>query len=370
MLRVQQLKKNQHSNHRYSHKVKASHMIFRLIKSVNDLRKFNSVNSHYHREARAVIDNLTASFDFTSAKNIPYNFKLKLQWYMAECLYACEKFNDISGQTSDSLQKQAYLLSGALGAMCDFIIDDIEMESEKIKEFKKPKTEDQYSDVVEKLYAVFYHAFINSLDEEVKARVVQYYELIFDAQLRSKMQFHQSITQKEVDQICKDKCGYSLLYIRSVVAGEMSDTEKKAFYELGGYIQYCNDAQDLYKDLKKGLRTFASTRPDLETIARDLDKQKSIAFSLIKETSFDKKKKDELLFSLHLMGIGILAKLNRYSKICDGNFSFEKLSKKDKEEVRSQLAIRKLLWYSFPRVIKYKYEDVDKSYDFQFDFNA
>jgi len=340
-------------------------MIFRLIKSVNDLRKFNNINSRYHREARAVIEHLTASFDFASAKNIPYNFKLKLQWYMAECLYACEKFNDIAEQTSTLQQKRAYLLSGALGAMCDFIIDDVEMGTEKIKEFKNPKTEDQYNDVVEKLYAMFYHTFLNSLDEEIKTRVIHYYEIVFDAQLKSKQQFNQSITQKEVDEICKDKCGYSLLYIRSLVPGEITEIEKKALYELGGYIQYCNDAQDLHKDLKKGIRTFASTRPDLETIARDLDKQKTIAFSLVKETPFDHKKKDELLFSLHLMGIGILAKLNRYSKICDGKFSFEKLSMKSKEEVRSQLAIRKLLRYSFPRVIKYKYANVDIPYDFQ-----
>ncbi|WKK77213.2 hypothetical protein QYS49_08445 [Marivirga salinae] len=349
--------------------MKNVNLIFRLIKSVSDLRKFNNVNSRYHREAKAIINNLTDSFDLETAQNIPSNFKLKLQWYMAECLYACEKFNEISGRTSTSQQKRAYLLSGALGAMCDFIIDDVEMKAEKIKEFKNPKTEDQYTDVVEKLYALFYHSFINSLELEVKARVIQYYELIFDAQLKSKQQFNPSITQQEVDEICKNKCGYSLLYIRSLVTGEITEIEKKALYELGGYIQYCNDAQDLYKDLKKGLRTFASTRSDLETIARDLDKQKTIAFSLIKETPFDQKKKDELLFSLHIMSIGIIAKLNRYSKICDGNFSSEKLSKKSKEEVRSQLAIKKLLWYSFPKVIKYKYEDVDKSYDFQLNLN-
>jgi len=36
-----------------------------------------------------------------------------------------------------------------------------------------------------------------------------------------------------------------------------------------------------------------------------------------------------------------------------------------KEDVRSQLAIRQLLRYSFPRVIKYKYANVDIPYDFQ-----
>lgn len=345
--------------------MKPLNLIFRLVKSVNDLRKFNNVNSRYHNEAKDIINTLTASFNLELAKNIPSNFKLKLQWYMAECIYSCEKFNALSGQNSTPQQRKSYLLSGALGAMCDFIIDDIEMGNEQIKTFKNPETEDKYINEVEKLYAIFYHTFINSLEEEIKSRVIAYYELLFDAQLRSKQQFSQNITQQEVDKICKDKSGYSVLFIRAIVAGEITEIEKKAYYELGGYIQYCNDAQDLYKDLKKGLRTFASSRSDLETIAKDIDIQKTIAFSLIKETPFDKNKKDELLFSLHLMGIGILAKLNRYSKICNGHFSFEKLSKKNKEEVRSQLAIRKLLWYSFPRVIKYNYENVDKPFNFQ-----
>lgn len=64
------------------------------------------------------------------------------------------------------------------------------------------------------------------------------------------------------------------------------------------------------------------------------------------------------------MGIGILAKLHRYLKICNYNFSLEKLSTKSKEEVRSQLFISKLLVYSFPRVLKYNYEAVDKNYNF------
>lgn len=348
--------------------MKNVNLIFRLIKSVKDLRKFNNVNSQYHREAKAIVNNLTSTFNIEDAQNIPSNFKLKLQWYMAECIYSCEKFNALTGKTSTLKQRQSYLLSGALGAMCDFIIDDVEMGTFQITEFKKPKTEDHYNNVVEKLYALFYHAFMNSLEEEVKTRVILYYELIFDAQLRSKKQFNQTITRQEVDEICKEKCGFSILYIRAMVAGEITEIEKKAYYELGGYIQYCNDAQDLYKDLKKGLHTFASTRTDLETIARDLDKQRTIAFSLIKETPFERKKKDELLFSLHLMGIGILAKLHRYSKICDGNFSLEKLSLKSKDEVRSQLAIRKLLSYSFPRVIQYDYENVENPYDFQFNF--
>ncbi|HET8859440.1 hypothetical protein [Marivirga sp.] len=340
------------------------HFTLRLIKSINDISKFINVNSTYHREAKATIDKLTSSYDLESAEAIPLNFKLKLQWYMAECLYSCEKLNSLTDQTSNYKQRQSYLLSGALGAICDFIIDDIEMENEQIKTFKKPETEEKYDNIVDKLYALFYHSFFNSLEESIKARAIQYYELLFDVQVRSKQQFNQNITQQEVDEICKAKCGYSILFLRSLVNGEITEVEKKACYELGGFIQYCNDAQDLHKDLKKGLRTFASTRPNLETIANDIDKQKTIAYSLVKETPYQQKKIDDLLFSLHMMGIGIIAKLYRYHEICNNAYSHENLTMKNKEEIRPQLAIRKLIPYCFPRVIKYNFDTVHKPYNF------
>lgn len=336
----------------------------RLIKSVLDLRKFNNVDSIYHRQAGSIIDHLTKDLDIESVKNIPSNTKMKLQWYMAECIYSCEKFNALTGQRSTPNQRKSYMLAGALGAMCDFIIDDIELKTEEIKKFKKPLKEAQCSNMVEKLYAIIFHSFINTLGADNKTKVLYYYNLLFDAQLSSKKQSKINISRAEVDKVCEEKGGYSLLFLRALVNGEISEIEEKAWYELGAYIQYCNDAQDLYKDLRKGIKTFASTRADLESIAKDLDQQKKMAFSLIKETDFDEKQKDYFLFTLHLMGIGILAKLNRYLKICDHNFSKEKLAMKSKEEIRSQLLLSKLLSYSFPRVVKYDYKTVEKSYNF------
>jgi flagellin-specific chaperone FliS len=336
----------------------------RLVTAVFDLRKFNNVRSPYHRAAKNIIENLTANLDLESAKDIPSNTKLKLQWYMAECLYSCEKFNNLSRQTSTANQRKTYLLAGALGAMCDFIIDDVVLDTAEIMKFKKPLKEDHYSKPVEKLYAIFYHALIKSLEEDKKAMVLGYYQSLFDAQLRSKKQNDQNISREEVDEICKEKGGYSLLFLRALINGKINDVEERALYEVGAYIQYCNDAQDLHKDLMNDVKTFASTRAELEMIASELDKQKTIAFSLLKETHYHEEEKDYFLFTLYIMGIGILAKLHRYLKICNYNFSLEKLSTKSKEEVRSQLFISKLLVYSFPRVLKYNYEAVDKNYNF------
>ena len=41
-------------------------------------------------------------------------------------------------------------------------------------------------------------------------------------------------------------------------------------------------------DLAKKMRTFATTRSDLDTVANGIDKQRTIAFSLVKKTRFKK----------------------------------------------------------------------------------
>ena len=337
---------------------------FRLIKSLIGISQFNNINSNYHRQAKKLINKITAPYDLDNSPNIPANAKLKMQWYVAELIYICEKFNYLTGQHSTKKQRRMYLLSGILAAMSDMIIDDIELSVDRIKLLKRPTINFEPLNTVEKLYATCYNEFTNSLEEDIKLRTMHYYELLFDAQLRSKQQFDQNINQEEVDDICKHKCGYSMLFLRSMVKGKMTDVEKEAWFELGAFVQYCNDAQDLYKDLKKNMRTFASTRPDLEIIAKDLDKQKSIAFTLIKNTHFQKERKDNLLYTLNVMSITILSKLHAFSRICNYNFSFEKLLSKNKKEVRSKLKAIHLFRYGFPKIINYKYENVEKPYRF------
>ncbi len=339
-------------------------LVFRLIKSTIGISKFNNPQSSYHREARELINSITAPFDLESVPHLPTNFKLKLQWYMAECLYGCENYARLLHHQPTTSERKSYLLSGALGAMSDVIIDDVEMKKDDINRFKSPKLADEYTDVIGKFYATCYHTFISSLEAEIKDRTISYYQLLFDAQVRSKQQFNADITREEVDQICKDKCGYSLLFLRSLVKGDITPQEKLTWYELGGFIQYCNDAQDLHKDLQKNLKTFASIRPTLEIIASDLDNQKIIAFSLLKDTPFETGKKDDFIFVIHMMSIAIFAKLNAFSLLCDSHFSHDSFLLKSKKEVCSAVTPIRLFTFWFPKVMDYNYNTVDLPYTF------
>lgn len=321
-----------------------------------DISKFNSVHSSYHRQAKKLINELLSEVDIENSPNIPSNIRIKFQWYMAECIYSAEHFNKILGLKSTSEDRHIYLVSGALLGMSDLIIDDVEMPRERLTEFKRPKQQEEYQIDVERLYAYLYHHFFSLLDEEVGARTKAYYELLFDAQVRSKRQFDADVTLEEVDQICKDKCGYSVLYIRAMVRADISPQEEKCWYEQGALVQFCNDAQDLYKDAVKGLRTFGTVRPDIETISKDLQKQMEVAAQVLAEQDFREDAKRELAFIIHAMVLGIQAKLNKYSLMCKGEYSLGKLASMQKSKVRRKLSVPMLVPYVLPRLFRYRYK--------------
>ncbi|MEQ8908678.1 MAG: hypothetical protein RIC95_05770 [Vicingaceae bacterium] len=337
----------------------------KLIKSIFNIQKFNHPNSKYHREAKKLLQEYTAEFDLSKDPKVPFNALSKMQWYMAEFIYSAEMLNEVKGIKSSSSQRRNYLLSGAVVAICDLIIDDLDLELAEIKALKRPSKNSLIERDIFKLYSLLYHTFFDSLGKSAEA-VRHYYELLYEAQIESIRQFDPKISKTEVDRICIEKGGYSLLYIRAMLEGEINELEERTWYEVGGYIQFCNDAQDLYKDLKNKLRTFGTCRTNLTQIANDLDQQRMIAFSLLKKCPFKTHNKDFLLFTLYSMGVGIIAKLYRYHLLCKKDFSLETLTTLLKDEVRSQLQAKKLVGYWLPRVINYRYKNCHEAYNFDF----
>tara|TARA_B100001109_G_C18859921_1_gene473483 strand:+ start:1836 stop:2888 length:1053 start_codon:yes stop_codon:yes gene_type:complete len=340
-------------------------LFFKLLKSVFNIQKFNSTNALYHRQAKALLAEFNVDYSLSGDDNLPHNVLLKMQWYMAEFIYSAEMLNDLLGQKSTDKEQRTYLLSGAVVAICDLIIDDLNLTSQEIENLKRPSKDKIYERDIFKLYQSLYHAFFDNLGAK-KSLTLHYYELLYDAQIRSKKQFDSSISKSEVDEICIEKGGYSLLYIRALLNEEFYPDEEKTWFEIGGYIQFCNDAQDLHKDLLNKLRTFGSCRSSLEEIAIDLDQQKVVAFSLLKSSPYQKQAKDFLLFTLHSMGIGILAKLHQYHLLCNKQYSSSTLASKTKSEVRPMLRPIKLIPYWFPRILKYQYQKVNQPFNFKF----
>ncbi len=328
-------------------------LILKIVKVLAGMVKFNIV---YHRKAARMVKEITSDFNLTSVPQLPSIARLKMQWYMAEFAYICETMNRLSGQRSSAEQKRTYYLSGALAAISDLIIDDMEMDEARIRQLKHPAEDFKCQNELERLYIQCYHAFLNSLDKSMKYRVIHYGGLIFEAQLRSKQQFRPDISKEETDKICRDKGGYSVLFLRALVSGPISEAEENAWVELGAFIQYCNDAQDIHKDLHRELKTFATVRTGIAEIEEDLGQQMTRAFLLLRGTDYEQKRKDFFLLTFYVMYLGILAKLSAFSRICNQEFSFESFKARSKAEIRASTSAPRLFPFMMARAIKYTYQ--------------
>ena len=332
------------------------HNTYRLMKAALEIRKFNSVNSAYHKHADRVIQEfMTRHFDEQHA-NLPGNLRKKMQWYMAEFLFVCEYFNGMADIKANPIQQRQYLLSGALIAICDALVDELGLNEARLHQLKRPPAEIKPATQVEKLYLYLYKAYLNALEDEVKERSLRYYLQLFEAQIESKKQLSADITQAEADRICKHKCGINILFLRSMVRRDISKAEEEAWYELGGFIQYCNDAQDLHKDTQQNIKTFANSRADLQTIASDIDKQRAKAFALIKKTDYPEAAKDDMLFILHVIYVGILYKLQAFSRLCNYSFDLNEFAAKEPKHVRISMVRLRPLLFVLPKVMAYDYK--------------
>ncbi len=330
---------------------------YRLAKALVAISKFNYVNSSYHRRSRKEILATTSALGIGRENELPANALMKMQWYMAEFLFVSDQLCQLIGHKSNQKEKAAFMHCGALLAACDMVIDDVELDGTTLRSLQSEQFNDVKGDAMV-LYKACFRKFFNSLPEPGKQEALQFYRLLFEAQIRSKRQFDPNITAEEVNEICIDKGGYSMLVLRSLVPQHMEEAEHEIWFDLGAFIQYCNDAQDLHKDLAKEMKTFASVRPNLEAIASDLVSYRNNLFPRIKHSRFAENRKDDFLYLLFVMSEGILIKLKAFDRLCQGNFSYDKFSTIRKEKVRAATSSINLLRMGFGKNLNYSYQNI------------
>lgn len=78
----------------------------------------------------------------------------------------------------------------------------------------------------------------------------------YDAQVLSRKQFDETITNKEIEQITLEKGGNAVLLTSFYLDTIASKQEEEVWYKLGNVIQYVNDLFDIHRDLQNGLQTI------------------------------------------------------------------------------------------------------------------
>jgi hypothetical protein len=179
-------------------------------------------------------------------------------------------------------------------------------------------------------------------------------------QIQSDQQLKANMTEESVNKITMGKGGVAILLCSAAIL-PISDSFKKALYELGGFIQMMNDCQDIYKDTKDGITTFVHFRKSFREIFDKLDEQRKITFHELKSLSCSLRGRSVTIFYFNAMFIVISYKLQKYAEACAYNLDFKTIAAMRKEDFRINPFSPGTIAACFGKILRYDFEDCEKA---------
>ena len=159
-----------------------------------------------------------------------------------------------------------------------------------------------------------------------------HWQRVVDAQLASRRQLENTITEAEIHHLTIEKGGASVLLGWQVIAdGSGGAGVEKLSLAFGGYAQLLNDIFDIWKDREAGVRTLATTTMDFG----DLTEQYKSFFKRVEEALGDtpysaagKRQVGALLIPFYALGLVALRQLRHLELSPSGTFDLMYWSRK------------------------------------------
>jgi uncharacterized protein YdcH (DUF465 family) len=199
-----------------------------------------------------------------------------------------ELLNVLKGVTITPSERKTLTYLGGLTGLFDDLFDEKETPQDHIKELLNNPSLEITRNVHERLVVQFY---LKALEQEHSKRIMEYANLVYDAQILSKKQTNDKLSAEEILHITKQKGGISILLYRSALAGNMDDLEKKLVFTIGVLAQLENDIFDIYKDYQNRVYTLATASKSMVSLRAYYQSILDEIYSLIAQTDFPKRNK-------------------------------------------------------------------------------
>jgi hypothetical protein len=227
----------------------------------------------------------------------------------------------LRGRKLNERERYALTYYGGLTGLFDDFFDEKETSEAHIQELISHPREEIARNAHELLFIRFYLKGLEyTLDiEKIKQRVQEVHEI----QLRSNKQKQPDISSKELEHITIEKGGVSLLFYRRLMDDTISEKELRMIYSLGGLMQVENDIFDVYKDLRDGILTFATSCHKIQQLRSYYSSYMSETLSLIHQTDFpgrNKRKFKNFITMVLCRGLVCLDCLEKNERVSGGEF--------------------------------------------------
>lgn len=214
-----------------------------------------------------------------------------------------EAFCRLHGKHMNETERWAATCQGAMTGLFDDFFDKQYLSDEAVKALLVSNHHASHIKSNEKLFNLFYSKVLQCSPgpEQVRQTLTEVYE----AQVLSKKQTSQILTEAEITAITLLKGGTSLLFYRSVFLPAITDKEKKLHYELGGIMQLCNDIFDVYKDREANIQTLITTATHILPVRKLFLEKLAVCFESAQQQGLIKK---NVLQFLSLLSLGIFSR--------------------------------------------------------------
>ncbi len=316
------------------------------------LYSLNSADGKYHRGAACLCGNFWEEVRKYDDGSISEKTLKKVQWYIASGLFMSELLSAFYKEKITAEKQKACVYLGVLIALNDVLVDTYKMPYDKMialtGSFYRPRNG------IEKWVRFFYDKLWNLLTPQKRALFQKLSEDGIFWQSESLKQLESSPEENLVHKITAQKGGISFLLFASIFDNYDSREEDMLFH-LGAFVQYMNDAQDLFKDRCEGITTFVSYHHKTESVIDFLNIKWQECLGVIRHLK-PLQQRDAFFigFYFFLMFLGIKYKLSNYPKELDSDSINEYLAKNERKVPSVSMKSVKAACYILPRVLGFK----------------
>lgn len=221
-------------------------------------------------------DGTLAAFDFEKITNY---------YGVGSPVLAGEGIAEMHQQVLDFNTRKTLTFMGAVTGLYDDFFDRSNNSLESIEALANMEIELSGLNTHEQLFRKLSREIFESTSN--KNRLLTYSEKVFLAQKESLKQKQNNTSKIDLKNISFNKGGVSLLFYRCSFDQEITAKEQEILYNIGGLVQLCNDIFDVNKDIKEGIRTFATESENIEELKQEIKSIKTKVYQKCLENGTD-----------------------------------------------------------------------------------
>lgn len=253
----------------------------------------------------------------------------------------------------DENKQKALCYLGAMMAINDVFIDNHKYNLEKSKVLLSESYTAQND--LETLFIAYFDRFKLVVDETKRDIFTTLSDAGLFWQSESLKQLNPSISIEEIHKITASKGGFSILLCASIFDKYNHQFHQEALFHLGAFVQYLNDAQDVFKDKKENINNFATKCDTIDEILNQLHVHHKTCFqSLFKLPETNQNNNALFAFNFYIMYLGINYKLERYKKRFGNNINQINIQNLNHNNLKVNMLSLSALFYILPRLLSFK----------------